>query len=115
MIFREVDGKLYGISDVSPEDELRFMEKNPTGGFIRVDAVPFAQYGNYKLVDGEVVVDEEAEANRALLQYRLDRTYPEINEQLDAIYRDIANNKLDQTGDFFNMIKTVKDYCPKTK
>ena len=62
---------------------------------------------------GEVVVDEAAEADQARLQYRLDRTYPEIGEQLDAIYRDIANGKLDQTGDFFSMIKTVKNSCPK--
>jgi hypothetical protein len=39
--------------------------------------------------------------------------YPSVNKQLAALYDDIQNNTLDQTGAFFNMIKEVKENIPK--
>jgi hypothetical protein len=114
MIFREVDGRLYNVTDVLPDQEDRFMEKNPTGGFIKVDSeIPYSRYGNLKLVDGEVVVDEEKETEQAQRQYRLDRVYPDLKEQLDALYRDIVNGTVSERGEFFTMIKSVKDSVPK--
>jgi hypothetical protein len=114
MIFREVNGRLYNVTDVLPEQEDRFMEKNPTGGFIKVDGeIPYSRYGNLKLVDGEVVVDEEREAEQAQQQYRLDRVYPDLKEQLDALYRDIVSGTVNESGEFFAMIKSVKDSVPK--
>jgi len=113
MIFREVDGRLYNVTDVLPEQEDRFIEKNPTGGFIKVDAVPYSRYGNLKLVEGEILVDEEKETERALKQYRLDRVYPDLKEQLDALYRDILSGTVNESGEFFTMIKSVKDSVPK--
>ena len=39
--------------------------------------------------------------------------YPTLAEQLDKLYHDINNGTLDNTGDFYTAIKTVKDKYPK--
>lgn len=39
--------------------------------------------------------------------------YPKMSEQLDALWHDIDNGKLDKTGEFYKMIKNVKDSHPK--
>jgi len=55
--------------------------------------------------------DLDAEAN----SYKWDReaSYPEIKEQLYKLYHDINNGTLDETGEFFTALKTVKDDNPK--
>jgi|5B_taG_2_1085324.scaffolds.fasta_scaffold29311_2 hypothetical protein len=40
--------------------------------------------------------------------------YPKISEQLDALWHDIDNGTLDKNGEFYNMLKTVKDSYPKS-
>ena len=40
--------------------------------------------------------------------------YPKMSEQLDALWHDIDNGKLDKTGDFYKMVKNVKDSHPKS-
>jgi len=40
--------------------------------------------------------------------------YPDVKEQLDKLYHDIANGNLDTNGEFFRTIKTVKDANPKS-
>ena len=47
--------------------------------------------------------------------YKTDRqrAYPDIAEQLDKLYHDIDNGTLDETGEFFTALKTVKDDNPK--
>tara|TARA_B100000575_G_C22475115_1_gene315715 strand:- start:24 stop:377 length:354 start_codon:yes stop_codon:yes gene_type:complete len=35
--------------------------------------------------------------------------YPRIGDQLDALYRDIKNGTLTTSGEFFHLIKTIKD------
>ena len=40
--------------------------------------------------------------------------YPEIEDQLDALYRDIENGTLTKSGEFYLMIKAVKDKYPKS-
>ena len=39
--------------------------------------------------------------------------YPRIGDQLDALYRDIQSGNLSTSGEFFQMIKSVKDKYPK--
>lgn len=42
-------------------------------------------------------------------------TYPEIKEQLDALYHDIVNGNLNaENSTFVSMIKAVKDQYPKS-
>ena len=39
--------------------------------------------------------------------------YPELKEQLDLLYKDMAADKGDKTGEWFKAIKKVKDDNPK--
>lgn len=46
-------------------------------------------------------------------KYARKESYPDIAEQLDKLYHDINNGTLDETGEFFIALKTVKDDNPK--
>ena len=46
-------------------------------------------------------------------KYARKESYPDISEQLDKIYHDINKGTLDETGEFFTALKTVKDDNPK--
>ena len=39
--------------------------------------------------------------------------YPDLREQLDKLFHDIDEGKLDKTGTFYTAIKAVKDKYPK--
>ena len=39
--------------------------------------------------------------------------YPRLGEQLDALFHDIDEGKLDKTGSFYALLKEVKDTYPK--
>lgn len=39
--------------------------------------------------------------------------YPSLEKQLDLLFKDIDNNTLDKTGDFYTTLKAVKDNNPK--
>ena len=39
--------------------------------------------------------------------------YPEIGDQLDALYHDMTSGKGDKTGEWYKTIKKVKDDNPK--
>ena len=39
--------------------------------------------------------------------------YPKIGEQLDKLWHDIDEGKLDKNGEFYKYIKNVKDTFPK--
>tara|TARA_Y100001960_G_C14335126_1_gene661968 strand:- start:95 stop:448 length:354 start_codon:yes stop_codon:yes gene_type:complete len=49
---------------------------------------------------------EEARVSRFI-------AYPDIKEQLDKLFHDIDDGKLDKTGTFYTAIKAVKDANPK--
>jgi hypothetical protein len=53
----------------------------------------------------------QAEFNK--YKYKSERTYPDIGDQLDNLYKDILAGKVDATGEFAKAIKTVKDAHPK--
>ena len=40
-------------------------------------------------------------------------SYPKIGEQLDKLWHDIDEGKLDKNGEFYKHIKNVKDTFPK--
>lgn len=48
--------------------------------------------------------------------YRLQRAseYPQLGEQLDALFHDLESGTLDATGKFVSLIKEVKDAYPKS-
>ena len=39
--------------------------------------------------------------------------YPQLGEQLDALFHDIDEGKLDKNGAFYTLLKEVKDTYPK--
>lgn len=39
--------------------------------------------------------------------------YPKLEEQLDKLYHDISNGTVDQTGEFFTALQSVKNTYPK--
>ncbi len=41
-------------------------------------------------------------------------SYPKISEQLDKLWHDIDEGKLDKNGEFYKYIKNVKDTFPKS-
>ena len=49
------------------------------------------------------------------LKYQQPRklAYPSIEEQLDKLFHDIDNGTLDKNGEFYSVIKTIKDNNPK--
>ena len=42
-------------------------------------------------------------------------SYPRIEEQLDKLWHDIDEGKLDKNGEFYKYIKNVKDTFPKNQ
>lgn len=114
MIIRVLDDNKVKFIPVSPDQEDTFIELNPTGGFKKIDrsSLPNAQYGNYMWDGSQVVVDEDAEAQSAAVQYKIDRVYPSIGEQLDMLYHDIKNGTL-ESGEFVTAIDAIKTNVPK--
>jgi|TARA_Y100000015_G_scaffold42151_1_gene49222 hypothetical protein len=83
--------------------------------------------------DGTALIDNpvtelptEAEINAKLAEvqanfdnrtqtYRINRAkeYPSVFDQLDQLWHDIDEGKLDKTGSFYTTVKTIKDKYPK--
>ena len=53
-----------------------------------------------------------AETLQGVLNTRANE-YPELKEQLDLLYKDMAADKGDKTGEWFKVVKKVKDDNPK--
>ena len=58
---------------------------------------------------------QEKFAEYSKKEYQLTRAeeYPEMWDQLDALFHDIDEGKLDKTGSFYTLLKEVKDTYPK--
>ena len=58
---------------------------------------------------------QEKFAEYSKKEYQLTRAeeYPEMWHQLDALFHDIDEGKLDKTGSFYALLKEVKDTYPK--
>ena len=67
--------------------------------------------------DGNVVAIDESLVNAKIAEneYKENRKaeYPDLSEQLDKLYHDMTNNKLDTTGEWHKAVKAVKDKYPK--
>ena len=74
-------------------------------------------YSNLKLNDETATMPTEEEVNAKIteLQWEQNRqnAYPTFAEQFDKLWHDINNGTLDDTGEFFIALKTVKDDNPK--
>ena len=65
---------------------------------------------NAKLAELQSTYDEKN------LAYKTNRrnAYPYVFDQIEMLYDDIENGKLDKTGSFYTAIKAVKDKYPKS-
>ena len=80
--------------------------------------------GEIQLFDGAQMPSdiEITEARSRLLKKYQDNLYgkqrkekyPKLEQQFDALWHDIDNGTLDKSGQFYNLIKTIKDQSPKT-
>ena len=74
-------------------------------------------YSNIKLLDDTATMPSEEDVNSKIAELQVDKQrkleYGEWQEQLDKLYHDIDNGKLDETGEWFKAIKKVKDDNPK--
>ena len=46
--------------------------------------------------------------------FGIQTSYPKMTEQLDKLWHDIDEGKLDKNGEFYKYIKNVKDTFPKS-
>tara|TARA_Y100000310_G_scaffold52362_1_gene48130 strand:+ start:785 stop:1096 length:312 start_codon:yes stop_codon:yes gene_type:complete len=61
-------------------------------------------------------IQTKAEELRVAGEYKINRAnaFPKFHAQLDKLYDDITNGKLDATGEWYQSIKAVKDANPKS-
>ena len=68
----------------------------------------------FDAVGSKVVYDETAiQAYIDANEYKSQRQYPPIGDQLDMLWHAIDNGTLNKTSDFYTAIKAVKDAHPK--
>ena len=74
-------------------------------------------YENIILNDDTATMPSEEDVNAKIAELDIDvqrkMEYGSIGDQLDKLYHDIDNGKLDKTGEWFKAIKKVKDDNPK--
>ena len=74
-------------------------------------------YSNIKLLDETATMPSEEDVNAKIAEIDIDvqrkMEYGGWQEQLDKLYQDIDNGKLDETREWFKAIKKVKDDNPK--
>ena len=83
----------------------------------------YATHSNVVTIRGDVAYDQNEniiEYNEATVQayidaneYKSQRQYPPIGDQLDMLWHAIDNGTLNKTSDFYTAIKAVKDAHPK--
>ena len=76
-------------------------------------------YSNLKLLDDTATMPSEEDVNAKIAEIDIDvqrkMEYGGWQEQLDKLYHDIDNGKLDETGEWFKASKKVKDDNPKAR
>ena len=74
-------------------------------------------YSNLKLNDDTAIMPTEEEVNAKIAELQWIETrvtaYPQLGEQFDKLWHDINSGTLDNTGEFFTVLKEVKDNNPK--
>jgi 4-hydroxyphenylpyruvate dioxygenase-like putative hemolysin len=83
----------------------------------------YKTHSNVVTIRGDVAYDKDNKVvtyNEATVQayidaneYKSQRQYPSLGDQLDMLWHAIDNNALNKTSDFYTAIKAVKDAHPK--
>ena len=66
-------------------------------------------------VRNEIIANGGESANYASFRTdsMVDGSYPRIPDQLDMLFHDITDGKLDETGSWYKAVKATKDKCTK--
>ena len=102
---------------VSLQDALAYFntDKHQWYGWINLENGEV--YSNLKLNDDTAVMPTEEEVNAKIAELQVAENrrneYPALAEQFDKLWHDINNGTLDNTGEFFTVLKEVKDNNPK--
>ena len=93
---------------VSEFDSNIVLQNDGSGDYIKTWNVS----GVTKPTDSELnsyALNATKENNNSVIRYTRKKSYGDIGEQLDLLYKDIVANKLDTTGKRAKKIKAVKD------
>ena len=99
------------------QDALQEFNKGMSEWYGWIDIKDGEVYSNLKLIKDTATMPSEEEVNAKIAELNLIKSriiaYGSIGDQLDKLYHDIDNGKLDETGEWFKAIKKVKDDNPK--
>ena len=102
--------KANGVSDVEFMKDV-MLQNDGNGAYIKEWNLDIDQPTDSQLSSYETVANA-TEALNVILQTRK-ISYPDLREQLDLLYKDMAADKGDKTGEWFKAVKKVKDDNPK--
>ncbi len=100
--------KSRALGELAPDKKWRYNEGTDTLTWLDSGSPPSDSEINAKIA--------EIEASDSATDYFRKRSaaYPEIGDQLDQLWHDIDNGKLDKTGSWYLAVKAVKDANPKS-
>ena len=106
--------KLYaaanGVASVDFTSDV-MLQDDGAGAYIKEWNLDIAEPNDTQLASYETAGNAAETLNGVLSTRR--KEYPELKEQLDLLYKDMAANKGDKTGEWFKAVKKVKDDNPK--
>jgi len=105
-LFLEANSKTWDDTKVSLQNN-----SDGNGDFIASWSYDIAKPTTEQLASYETA-GNTAETLQGVLNTRAS-AYPELKEQLDLLYKDMAADKGDKTGEWFKAVKKVKDDNPK--
>ena len=106
-LYLEANSKTWDDTKVSLQNN-----SDGNGDFIASWSYDIAQPTAEQL-DSYETAGNTAETAQGVLNTRAS-AYPELKEQLDLLYKDMAADKGDKTGEWFKAVKKVKDDNPKS-
>ena len=106
--------KLYAaensVANIDFKSDVR-LQDDGSGAYIKEWNLDIAQPTADQIASYETA-GNTAETLNGVLNTRA-TAYPELKEQLDLLYKDMAADKGDKTGEWFKAVKKVKDDNPK--
>jgi len=103
-LYLEANSKTWDDTKVS-------LQNDGSGDYIKSWTYDIAKPNDSKIAEYETAGNTQETLN-GVLNTRANE-YPELKEQLDLLYKDMAADKGDKTGEWFKAVKKVKDDNPK--
>ena len=94
------------------DDEQISLQNDGSGDYIKSWTYEGLAKPNDEQIASYETAGNTAETLQGVLNTRASE-YPELKEQLDLLYKDMAADKGDKTGEWFKAVKKVKDDNPK--